>query len=68
MRNKTAEHLFAIGTVLLLTVVAFVLGHWVNSAHNPPMPCLQTQVYVWDDYPSTATCVDATDHAHHGSP
>lgn len=64
--DKTAEHLFAAGAVLLLVAVAFVLGHWVDNANNPAMPCLQTQVYVWSDYPSEAHCVDATDHARHG--
>lgn len=63
---RTAEHLGAAGLVLIVAAVAFVMGHWVDSANNPAMPCLQTQVYVWSNYPSEARCVDATDHAHHG--
>lgn len=30
-----------------------------------PMPCLEEQVYVWDDFPNNAECVSSTDHSAH---
>jgi hypothetical protein len=33
----------------------------VSSGVERPMPCDNDEVYVWDDYPTTATCVLATD-------
>jgi len=48
------------GIVLFLT---FTAGYWYRSTR--PMPCTETQVQVWVDYPNDVRCVSNIDHAAH---
>ena len=50
-----------IGIVLFLT---FTAGYWYRSTTRP-MPCTDTQVYVWANYPNDARCVSNIDHTAH---
>lgn len=67
----TFEHVFAViigglcvlgGALVMLWAVNFKIGEPVE----PPMPCDEDQVYVWDNHPTSAHCVWDQDHAGHG--
>jgi len=50
--------------VALVLFLTFTAGYWYRSTTRP-MPCTETQVYVWADYPNDARCVSNIDHAAH---
>jgi len=54
--------------VVVCFKVAWSIGDAIMSAGETveiPMPCDKDQVYVWDDYPTSAHCVWNQDHAGH---
>jgi hypothetical protein len=62
-RNRDWYRLWA--SVLL---AAFIIGMvWLigSDTGGQPMPCERTEVYVWENYPNDAACVDADNHEEH---
>jgi len=65
-QHKTDRGVFVYAALLAAIVLflAFTAGYWYRSTTRP-MPCTETQVYVWADYPDDARCVSNIDHAAH---
>lgn len=54
-----------LGLFGIICVLAAALAAYGQAPADRPMPCDETEVYVWASYPSRAVCEPAEDHDRH---